>query len=150
MATCRIEPFSPEHVQLIPKLRYADWNAFRYLEDWRSAVVEFMATGKSNSLFVNDQLVIIANLKVAWNGVGEIWALTSPAAVRYPLAVCKISKSWLEQTIHELGLHRVQSKVIVGFKESHKWTQWLGLAPELYISQYGPLGEDYIQYARVI
>lgn len=149
MAMMMIEPFSPEHVTKL-ELRYADWFAFQYIGDWRGQVVEFMATGYSNSLFVNDQLVIIANLRMPWNGVGEVWALSSPAALRYPLALCKVSREWLNQHIDDLGLHRVQCKVIAGFKESHAWTKWLGFTPEAYMKKYGPMGEDYVQYARIV
>ena len=149
MATIRIEPFSPEHVHQI-ELRYADRYAFQYTGDWRSMVVEFMATGYSDSLFVDDELVVIANLKVPWNGVGEVWALTSTAATRYPLALCKETRRWLDQHIDELGLHRVQCKVIAGFKESHAWTKFLKFTPEAYMKKYGPMGEDYVQYARII
>ncbi len=149
MTKLRIEPFSPEHLDLID-LRYADWFAFQYVGNWKLEVEQFMATGYSNSLFVNDSLVIIANLKVLWNGVGEVWALTSPAAIRYPLALCKVSRMWLNQHIDDLGLHRVQCKVIAGFKESHAWAQWLKFTPEAYMKKYGPQEEDYVQYARII
>lgn len=150
MANCRIEAFSPEHVQLIPELRYADWYAFRYLADWRGDVAKYMSVGYSNSLFVGDELVIIANLREVWRGLGEVWALTSPAATHYPIAVCKTARQWLNQHIDDLGLHRVQCKVIAGFKESHAWTQWLGFTPEAYLRKYGPMEEDYVQYARII
>jgi len=146
-----IADYSPSHLESIKEFRPEDSYAFRYLDNPRFSINNFLqqANISSTGLYKN-KVLLLAAMSLLWPGVGEIWGLLDPIAVKYPLAVCKIANIWISYAINTAKLHRVQCKVIMGFYQSHLWvTKFLGFETEALLKKYGPNQEDYVQYVRI-
>lgn len=150
MAISKFVEFDKSHIDLIGDLKDSDEYAFRCYENWKDAVFLISTSGYTDSLFINDLLMSIQNLTMYWNGVAEIWMVTSKKVNNFPILFFKEANRWIEDMIIRYNLHRLQCKAVVGFDVLHKFLRKLGFDQEAYLSNYGPLKEDYIQYVRLI
>jgi hypothetical protein len=82
-----------------------------------------------------------------WPGVGEIWAVFSPLAGRYPyvLVAAKRMIAGLMQIYR-----RLQAPLDpIACPEAIRFDERLGFKPEGMMRKFGPHGEDMIMYALV-
>jgi len=84
-----------------------------------------------------------------WPGVGEIWAVFSPLAKKYP-DTWIIARQLLNQYFSQNGYVRLQAALDPEeCPESIRFDERLGFKPEGTLRNYGPHGEDRIMYALV-
>ena len=93
------------------------------------------------------QIVFCCGIHIMWAGVGEIWAVFSPLAKKYPHTWI-VAKHLLE--IEFKDYVRLQAALDpVNCPESIRFDKRLGFKPEGLMKRYGPHDEDMIMYALV-
>ncbi len=94
-----------------------------------------------------NQIVFICGIHDMWPGVGEIWAVYSPLAKKYPHTWI-VSRELLDITFKDYV--RLQAALDpVGCPEAIRFDERLGFKPEGMMPRYGYHGEDMIMYALV-
>jgi len=96
-----------------------------------------------------NQIVFCCGIHSMWAGVGEIWAVFSPLAKKYP-DTWIVAKKLLKQYFSENGYVRLQAALDPEeCPESIRFDERLGFKAEGTLRRYGPHGEDRIMYALV-
>lgn len=94
------------------------------------------------------EIVFCAGIHNLWPGVGEIWAVFSPLAKRYP-DTWIVARRLLDRYFSN-GYVRLQAALDpVDCPEAIRFDERLGFKPEGLMKRYGPHGEDMIMYALV-
>lgn len=94
-----------------------------------------------------DRIVFCCGIHNMWTGVGEIWAVFSPLAKKYPHTWI-VAKELLE--INFKDYVRLQAALDPeDCPESIRFDERLGFKPEGTLKRYGPHGEDRVMYALV-
>ena len=95
------------------------------------------------------EIVFCAGIHNMWSGVGEIWAVFSPLAKKYP-DTWIIARKLLNQYFSQNGYVRLQAALDPKeCPESIRFDERLGFKPEGLMRRYGTHGEDMIMYALV-
>lgn len=102
------------------------------------------------TFFKEKKVIAIFGLTLKWQGMGELWALTSNLVKDIPVAFHKACLSLLDAHIKKLNLHRVQCSIRADYLIGMKWVEALGFIQEGYMQKYGPNKMDYYLYARII
>ena len=93
------------------------------------------------------KIVFLCGIHDMWPGVGEIWAVFSPLAKKYPHTWI-VAKELLDITFEDYV--RLQAALDpVGCPEAIRFDERLGFKAEGLMSRYGFHGEDMIMYALV-
>ncbi len=118
--------------------------------------VELLAQAKEKlgpAVTVSDpagEIVFCCGIHDMWSlgsGVGEIWAVFSPLAKKYPHTWI-VAKELLDITFKDYV--RLQAPLDpISCPEAIRFDERLGFKPEFLMRRYGPHGEDMIMYALV-
>ncbi|HEC61757.1 MAG TPA: N-acetyltransferase [bacterium] len=93
------------------------------------------------------EIVFCCGIHDMWPGVGEIWAVFSPLAKKYPHTWI-VAKHLLDITFKDYV--RLQAALDpVDCPEAIRFDERLGFKPEGLMKRYGPRGEDRVMYALV-
>ena len=147
----RMIPFEPRHLHsIIP--RYEDQKPpevmWKVLHKGGPAWTGTVATGTGAP--VQDRILFSAGLLLLWEGVAEVWSFCDEEASKYPREVIKYQGEYLELMIKEHKLHRVQAHVLASWRSAYRYMERLGFKRECLMRKYGPNGEDFYLYGRVI
>jgi len=82
-----------------------------------------------------------------WPGVGEFWAMFSPAIKDRSMEVCRLIASEVDRMAAKF--HRVQCHVRTDFFASLRMIQFLKFEEECICRKYTQDGSDCFQYSRV-
>lgn len=93
-------------------------------------------------------LLGVAGVALLHRGVGEAWAILTPAGQRTPL-IHRVVVRMLTEIIAMHGLHRVQAKAVRKFYRARAWLIRLGFRKEATLRRMGPDREDFVQYVRL-
>jgi len=112
------------------------------LED-RIRMLEMQSlSGPTVSAFLGDEPVAVFGCVLLWSGVGEAWSLLSEKARRYPIAMTKAAKCFLNNVETQFNLHRLQITVKSTDKRAMGWAKTLGFVSEGLMLQYSADKED--------
>lgn len=75
-------------------------------------------------------------------GVGCSWACLTPKVIKYPVAVTRISRTFIEETAKDYNLHRIDVLVDVNFPKAFEWAKALGFEEEGLLRKVGPNKND--------
>lgn len=135
---CRVSiaPFLPEHYARLP-LRpedaadLSDIPAQRLVSGWEGG----------NTVFVGDRPAFIYGI-VLEEGVGLLWAVTSPLTERLALLITRLGRVHV-QALLDAGAHRVEAYCHKDNRRSLRWlTRCLGFSVEGLMRRCGPNGQD--------
>lgn len=108
-----------------------------------------MLTPMNYSIFHNDNLMLMATVLPAAEGVGEISFLTDVNFVN----AGRLEKLALIKAFHiairELPFRRLQAKVKGDFLIGQTFVEKLGFTTEGVMKNYGPKGDDYLLYSLI-
>lgn len=107
-----------------------------------------MAQDQCITLFIRNRPVAIVGVTRYWQGVGEIWSLTSVLVNKYPVAFFKACNQRLNDFIEFNMMKRVQVTVNINFEKGQNFVRHLGFVPEGIMNHYGPEGDDHVLFAR--
>lgn len=110
---------------------------------------EYVMHGPCWTVLLGKQIVFCAGIIIFWNGMGEGWALTSGLVPKFPCSFHRYVKRYLEKTISEYNLHRVQIAIPKTHKISREWALRLGFSKEGVMRKYGPQADDWVRYSLV-
>lgn len=142
-----IENFLPVHAETM-QLRAADMAFVEGLGNMSLAIAHGLGRHPGITLMDDDQVVACGGVVLLWPGVGEAWMRTSPLIERYPLAVLRGTRNFLNAAFRVLGLRRLQCTVRDGYTPAVKWAERLGFSSEGRLRAYGPDGADYTMFSR--
>ena len=94
------------------------------------------------------ELVFGGGIVPLWPHVAEGWMLGSDLIVPYAKSTCKYVKSFLEMTMNQLDLHRIQLSVLETETQLATFAKWLGYKEEGLMPCYGPQGETHIRFGK--
>jgi hypothetical protein len=93
--------------------------------------------------------IACAGIVMWWKGVGEAWMIASPEAVKHKISFIKALKAGLEIIIKTYEMHRVESKVRVGFESAIRINEILGFKQDAVLKKFTPDGQDVILFSIV-
>ena len=85
-----------------------------------------------------------------WEGTAEGWVLATKEINNYPITISKVIKQRTDMMIKNNFIRRLQTSVKADCDTAIRFAEWLGLKQEGLMKAYGPDGEDFYRYARVI
>lgn len=139
----KVEKAKPEdfdEIQLHPMYSLFDPNAVaRTSALWQKAYTVRSDKG---------EIIFILGWTTIWEGVVELWNLTTPLVEKYPKAYYSTISRMLKQPYP--GIHRAQTVVYVGFDQAIRVNERLGFTNEGTLKAYGPTGYDFYMFGRVL
>ena len=139
--------FNSEHLGMI-KARSFEAKEMTLCDDVQARGRLFQASGPAFTGVVGDEIMVCCGLIKLWNGVYEMWAVTTAMVTQMPLSFHRAVKYGLEQLRAVTGLWRLQTAIHIDHVVSQKWIQSLGLEYEAPMPGYGPDKETYIRYGK--
>ena len=100
------------------------------------------------SVLSGHKVIAIVGLRKMWDGVAELWSMTSDDIKEHPIYFHKSCINLIDAHIKTLGLHRLQCSVRSDYNTGMKWIESLGFHRDGIMSKYGPNKLDYILYTR--
>ena len=143
----KLKPFEIAHLADM-ELREPDRRALEGVGDIEAYIAQWMKVGIGFTAFVNSRPICAGGVVMLRQGVGEVWALTTPLVETYPLAAARFAMGpTLAMICKALELHRVQVSVQRCHRASRRLVERLGFTCEGPMHRYGSNGEDYVLYA---
>lgn len=101
--------------------------------------------------FIDGETIIgCGGLIVAWPGVGIVWSALSEDISRYGIALTKIAKRTIIDSMRAFELHRIEATVIAGNEKNIQWLRLLGFGPENGIARcYTSNRQDAVRFELV-
>jgi hypothetical protein len=143
------EPFHPDHADQI-EVAGIDADHYQSLANPSELIKKAAFLGPFYTCWAGDKILTISGVCLLWPGVGEAAVFVSGIAPRYPVALTKVIKVYLDLIIQQHNLHRVQCAVLERFAKSVAWVRLLGFKPEGEMKWFGPNKETFIRYSRII
>ena len=100
------------------------------------------------TLMVNGIPVACVGLVLQDWGKAEAWTLFSNSFQNHVLTIYRLIKTGLKMAFHEKNLSRIQATIDPSYPATVKWIESLGFEYEGRLRKYGPLGQDFLMYAR--
>lgn len=120
-------------------------------EDIRKQTILRIRGGCGVTLHIDSKPILIAGVYPVWDvlGVGAIWACVSEEAYKYPLALTKNVKAFIERNAQDLGYWRLDFTVRCDYPKGVKWARLLGFDIEATLKQFGLDKSDYYIMTRL-
>ena len=146
MTKLKVRPYKPEDFLNIELMDYErKCRESQPIERW--AKTKEIVGPAVTVVDPQDRIVFCCGIHDMWPGVGEIWAVFSPLAKKYPHTWI-VAKYLLD--IEFKNYVRLQAALDpVDCPEAIRFDERLGFKPEGLMKRYGPHGEDRIMYALV-
>lgn len=100
--------------------------------------------------FVDNQLVGAGGLVRLWPGLAEAWIAVTSLASRYPRFVLRTAYDFLDINISYYNLRRVEANIREDFTKAIKFATRLGFEYNCPRFKYGPNGETFYLFAKVM
>lgn len=110
----------------------------------------FLRTTHPFTLIVNNEIIGSAGFHIYWPGVAEVWLCANKSFERNWFKAVICIKKKIEWMIEENGVKRFQAPISATLELNQKFVKWLGFSAEGYMRKFGPWGDDYIMYSKVI
>lgn len=137
-----VEPMTFEHVQgLRLQPTQEAFGAFLNPDYVRGLI----GAGPSFAGVDKGEVLACAGILPQWPGRAIAWALMGAGAGRQFTAIHKATKRFLEQQ----PTKRIETWVLSGFQQGHRWIQMLGFRWEGRMESFTPAGEAGDLYARI-
>jgi len=145
----RLLPFQAEHVRYMDLLDRDKWildsnNLARFAQ-----MHELRGKGYTMGV-AGGKIIACGGIDLWWDHVGEAWMLLTPYAVKYPVAVVRLTREFLGRLSEEMDLKRVQANIRVTDTVSFKFIELMGFKREGTMKSFGTDGTDYYMYGRVL
>lgn len=134
----RYVPFVREHLDMIGKRPGVIFNDLGELYEKHSAL----------SVLLDDKIIFCGGIIYLWPNTGDAWLLTSPGISEHRDDLIRVVQTFIDTTIKELNLDRVQSTIQSDFKDGVILMNILGWKREGLLRKYAQ-GKDFYLYSWV-
>ena len=119
------------------------------LEGFKNQIAGQATRGPVITAFLHGQPVAVFGCGLLWNGVAEVWSLLSPTSKRYPIAMIRASKAFLDICWITFNLHRLQISVKTSDAVAMRFALALKFEAECNMKKYSPSKEDFTLLRRL-
>jgi hypothetical protein len=119
------------------------------LEAFKAQIAGQATRGPVITAFLHGKPVAVFGCGLLWNGVAEVWSLLSPTSKRYPIAMIRASKAFLDICWITFNLHRLQISVKTSDNVAMRFALALKFEPEGIMAKYSPAQEDFTLLRRL-
>lgn len=119
------------------------------LETFKAQIAGQASRGPVITAFLYGKPVAVFGCGLLWNGVAEVWSLLSEQSKRYPIAMIRASKAFLDICWITFNLHRLQISVKTSDNVAMRFAQALKFEPEGIMAKYSPAQEDFTLFRRL-
>ncbi len=102
------------------------------------------------TLVIDDEIILCGGIMLLDWQAGDAWTLFADSYRKYPIACFKACKYVIEKISKEHNLKRVQAIVAPELNGGKRFTERLGFQEEGLLRCYGPSGEDYLMFSKII
>lgn len=142
--------FLPFHVDHLDELDNLDEYIQSFgLEGFKAQIAGQATRGPVITAFLYGKPVAVFGCGLLWNGVAEVWSLLSEQSKRYPLAMIRASKAFLDICWITFNLHRLQISVKTSDNVAMRFALALKFEPEGIMAKYSPAQEDFTLFRRL-
>ena len=118
--------------------------------DWRVTICQAASCGPAWTVWLDERAIACAGVALRWTGRATLWAvLEDDIPVRCWLALHRAVLARIPPLL-ELGVRRLEAEAQCGFEPSRRWLRMLGFEEEGLMRRYGPGGEDFYRFARLL
>lgn len=100
--------------------------------------------------FVDGELVGAGGVIRLWPGLAEAWIAVTPLAVRHPVFVVRQAQAFLTHVVDTYALHRIEAKIRADWSVARAFARALGFVYDATLTKYGPHGESFVLYSKVL
>jgi hypothetical protein len=119
------------------------------LEGFKKQIAGQATRGPVITAFINGKPVAVFGCGLLWNGVAEVWTLLSEQSKRYPIAMVRAAKSYLDICWITFNLHRLQISVKTSDAVAMRFALALKFEAECNMKKYSPGKEDFTLLRRL-
>lgn len=142
--------FLPFHVDHLDNLDNIDgYIQMLGLEAFKAQIAGQASRGPVITAFLHGKPVAVFGCGLLWPGVAEVWSLLSEQSKRYPIAMIRASKAFLDICWITFNLHRLQISVKTSDNVAMRFAQALKFEPEGIMAKYSPAQEDFTLFRRL-
>jgi hypothetical protein len=142
--------FLPFHIGHLDKLDGIESYIQAFgLEGFKDQIKGQATRGPVITAFLYGKPVAVFGCGLFWNGVGEAWSLLSPQSKRYPIAMIRASKAFLDICWITFNLHRLQITVKTSDTVAMRFALALKFEAECNMKKYSPDKEDFTLLRRL-
>ena len=146
MRRLRIIPYEACHAWQIVR-REEDNEFYEHPKYYQWSRTNQMSGPAVTCVFKN-VIVCCFGIRLFWEGSGEVWAIFCRDIRKYARAHYYV-RFYLEETIEEYNLTRVQARARTDFPEAIRYLEYLGFERECLMRKFGPSRKDYYSYVRI-
>lgn len=140
-------PFHVDHLDQLDNLD--DYIRVLGMEVFKQQIAGQATRGPVITAFLYGKPVAVFGCGLLWNGVAEVWSLLSEQSKRYPLAMIRASKAFLDICWITFNLHRLQISVKTSDNVAMRFALALKFEPEGIMAKYSPAQEDFTLFRRL-
>ena len=143
--------FLPFHISHLNNMDGLDSyrNSTMGSENFEKQLLSQSMTGPAITAFLYGQPVAVFGCVLMWNGVGEAWSILSDSSKRYPIALIRGARAFLDICKSLYHLHRMQITVKTSDAVAMKFARALQFIPECNMEKYSADQEDYTLLRRL-
>lgn len=138
-------PFHSEHLKVMNMRRYEAEMVYPFI---RQEILDRLASLPANYTVMQDgRILACMGALPMWDGVFEIWQMSSIYLAEYKIPFAKFMHQFIEQTAKQLNAHRFQTTS----RDAEPDTDWLtfcGFEKEGVLKAYTRHKEDFIMWGR--
>tara|TARA_Y100001973_G_C5077126_1_gene270591 strand:- start:39 stop:470 length:432 start_codon:yes stop_codon:yes gene_type:complete len=112
--------------------------------------IDDLENGDCFTAVKNNEPLICGGVIKLWQGCYEGWVIATNKVDDYPVETARLIKSYVDDLIIKNKMHRLQTAVLVGYKQGYRFAEFLGMKNEGLMKKYDYMQQDYMRYARVI
>lgn len=142
--------YLPFHIDHLDNLDNVDgYVQMLGLEGFKKQIAGQANRGPVITAFINGKPVAVFGCGLLWTGVAEVWTLLSEQSKRYPIAMIRASKSFLDICWITFNLHRLQITVKTSDTVAMRFALALKFEVECNMKKYSPGKEDFTLLRRL-
>ena len=103
---------------------------------------------RARAMEEDGKILACYGLTAAFPGVADAWAVFSLQGLKYGKEITEDVLFWLERSVEEFGLRRVQAQAYEEHDAAHRWLERLGFEFEGKLKKFGMRGETCWMYGR--
>jgi len=147
----KLIPYEPLHAMWIIEnmIREEDFQLSK-MPELEEYVFKWKEDGPAYTLAIKDEIILCGGVMLIGWQRGEAWTLFAKNFRKYPISCFKACKWVIAEAIREHKLRRVQAVIEPCIDRAREFIERLGFTQEGTLRRFGPEGEDFAMYAKIV